>query len=83
MAAAAMALSSISVVCSSLLLKLWKKPNKKNFITKDFLKHMETIKNTRVNIQKGVSNRDEFEITENQPKKKYFKSNKVETEIRF
>ena len=73
MAAAAMALSSISVVCSSLLLKLWKKTIKKSFITKDFLKHLENLKNIKVDIQKGlnVNNREEFEVHEtevSQPK---------------
>ena len=66
MAAAAMALSSISVVCSSLFLKLWKKPNKKCFMTSNFLKHMENLKNNKVDVQKGVNenDREEFEVNE-------------------
>ena len=66
MAAAAMALSSISVVCSSLFLKLWKKPNKKSFMTSNFLKHMENLKNIKVDIQKGVNENDQeiFEVSE-------------------
>lgn len=44
MAAAAMALSSVSVVLSSLCLKLYKKPKRDKFMTSDYLSHISRLK---------------------------------------
>ena len=51
-----MALSSISVVCSSLLLKLWKKPTKKSLLTKGFSDYVEEIKASPIEVHRGATN---------------------------
>uniref|UniRef100_A0A915KJQ3 Uncharacterized protein n=2 Tax=Romanomermis culicivorax TaxID=13658 RepID=A0A915KJQ3_ROMCU len=76
MAAAAMALSSVSVLTSSLLLKLYKKPSRQQLTTADFLKHSAQLKQYdsdggvddssnskfRVTLRRGL---DDFAISEN------------------
>ena len=57
MASAAMALSSISVVCSSLLLKLWKKPDRKQFETKAyFAERSRVLSDDDITVYKGLEN---------------------------
>lgn len=56
MASAAMALSSISVVCSSLLLKFYKKPSYEKLKTQEYLKylHMEKLSDDQLSIHRGI-----------------------------
>ena len=53
MASASMALSSICVVCSSLLLKCFKKPTRRQLMTKDYLWHLG---------QDKISNNDQLDM---------------------
>jgi len=64
MASAAMAMSSISVVCSSLLLKFFKKPTKEQLKTNDYLKylHLDKLNDDQMSIHRGI---DGFEKTPN------------------
>lgn len=64
MASAAMALSSISVVCSSLLLKFFKKPSMSKLKTQDYLKylHLDKLNDDEMSIHRGI---DGFEKTPN------------------
>uniref|UniRef100_A0A914C451 Uncharacterized protein n=1 Tax=Acrobeloides nanus TaxID=290746 RepID=A0A914C451_9BILA len=54
MAAAAMAMSSVSVVTSSLFLKNFKKPTEQSLQTPEFNKFMSTIEETEVVVYKGL-----------------------------
>lgn len=62
MASVAMALSSISVVCSSLLLKFYRKPTPESLRTIDYLKylHMGKLSDDQISIHRGI---DGFEKT--------------------
>ncbi len=57
MAAAAMAMSSVSVVTSSLLLKLYKKPTKKDLTTATYLRHVAKVRlwtDDQIEVQRGM-----------------------------
>uniref|UniRef100_A0A914ED49 Uncharacterized protein n=1 Tax=Acrobeloides nanus TaxID=290746 RepID=A0A914ED49_9BILA len=54
MAAAAMAMSSVSVVTSSLFLKNFKKPTEQSLQTPEFQKFMSKIEETEVVVYKGL-----------------------------
>ena len=60
MASAAMALSSISVVCSSLLLKFHRKPSYEKLRTPDYLKYLESGRreDEQVTVQRGIDEID-------------------------
>ena len=62
MASAAMALSSISVVCSSLLLKLYKKPTYKQLKTPDYVKyyHSDRKGDEKISLHRGLEGFDGF-----------------------
>lgn len=64
MASAAMAFSSISVVCSSLMLKFFKKPSYEKLKTQEYLKylHLEKLNDDQISIHRGI---DGFEKTPN------------------
>lgn len=54
MASAAMALSSVSVVGSSLLLKLWSKPRKEDLETPEYLASRDTDNLDNISIHRGL-----------------------------
>lgn len=54
MASAAMALSSVSVVCSSLLLKLWHKPTVIDLETIDYLASKDNCDVDAISIHRGL-----------------------------
>ena len=60
MASAAMALSSISVVCSSLLLKMYTKPSVSKLRTNDYLKYLSTgrMSDDQLSIHRGIDGFD-------------------------
>ena len=60
MASVAMALSSISVVCSSLLLNFYHKPTSDSLRTADYLKYLNNgnLSDDQISVYRGI---DEFE----------------------
>lgn len=56
MAAAAMCLSSVTVVCASLMLKLYKKPTAASLTTNDFNAYVQSLHNEldNVSIHRGL-----------------------------
>jgi Cu+-exporting ATPase len=76
MASAAMALSSISVVCSSLLLKFYKKPSVKKLKTADYIRYCKfgKLNDDQVSLHRGI---DGFERTPTGSVLDTFKSSKL------
>lgn len=54
MASGAMAMSSVSVVASSLLLKLWKKPTRKDLETAEYLASRDQCSLEAISIHRGL-----------------------------
>ncbi|KAF7271816.1 hypothetical protein GWI33_015361 [Rhynchophorus ferrugineus] len=54
MASAAMAMSSVSVVASSLLLKLWRKPTRRDLETTEYLASRDTCTLEAISIHRGL-----------------------------
>ncbi|KRZ79301.1 Copper-transporting ATPase 1 [Trichinella papuae] len=76
MAAAAMALSSVSVVTSSLMLKLYKKPTVENLTTADFANHIARLRSAHygsIEVHRGL---EEFK-----PRKKRSPSASIQSKI--
>lgn len=60
MASGAMAMSSVSVVCSSLLLKLWKKPTRQDLETPDYLTFRNSGELDNISIHRGLDDLDQL-----------------------
>ncbi|KRY01538.1 Copper-transporting ATPase 1, partial [Trichinella pseudospiralis] len=76
MAAAAMALSSVSVVTSSLMLKLYKKPTVESLTTADFVNHIARLRSAHygsIEVHRGL---EEFK-----PRKKRSPSASIQSKI--
>lgn len=79
MASAAMALSSVSVVTSSLLLKLWRKPTRKDLETVEYL----ASKNDRldaISIHRGIDDIDQSPISRFSGKNRSIRERLLSTE---
>lgn len=76
MASVAMALSSISVVCSSLMLKFYHKPTAESLRTQDYFKNLQNGKLTddQISIHRGI---DGFEKTPSNSILSSLKSSKI------
>ncbi|CAH0548646.1 unnamed protein product [Brassicogethes aeneus] len=82
MASAAMALSSVSVVGSSLLLKTWKKPTKRDLETVEYLQSIDDRQLDAISVHRGLDDlenvsatptslsRKKFEIADNRENRK-------------
>lgn len=65
MASAAMALSSVSVVGSSLLLKLWKKPTRRDLETPEYLAVRNSGELDNVSVHRGLDDIEQLNGSSN------------------
>ncbi|KRT84534.1 hydrolase, partial [Oryctes borbonicus] len=63
MASGAMALSSVSVVCCSLLLKLWKKPTRKELETAEYLSLRNNYELDTISVHRGLDDLEQINGT--------------------
>ncbi|KAI8433470.1 hypothetical protein MSG28_015505 [Choristoneura fumiferana] len=77
MASAAMAMSSVSVVCSSLLLKTFKKPTIEELRTPEYLQSVRLEDLDSVSVHRGLDERVEVGDRGNSPIAKLFNRNKI------
>lgn len=63
MASAAMALSSVSVVGSSLLLKVWKKPAKRDLETTEYLMLRNNCELDTISVHRGLDDIEQINGT--------------------
>jgi Cu+-exporting ATPase len=79
MGAAAMALSSVTVVCSSLLLKLYSKPTKRQLETNDYFKYLKRLNDNKVYHSLSVHRGQDFSKSEDNDRKH---SNKLSAKLK-
>ncbi|XP_063392428.1 copper-transporting ATPase 1 [Cydia fagiglandana] len=77
MASAAMAMSSVSVVCSSLLLKTFRKPTKEELCTPEYLQSIRLEDLDSVSVHRGLDERIDFGDRGNSPIAKLFNRHKI------
>uniref|UniRef100_A0A915CVI8 P-type Cu(+) transporter n=1 Tax=Ditylenchus dipsaci TaxID=166011 RepID=A0A915CVI8_9BILA len=63
MAAAAMAMSSVSVVTSSLFLRNFKKPSEPSLTTTEFRRHRKRLGETEVLVYKGLATKQGYDLS--------------------